>query len=74
LGVDAEQPRGAVEADRLQVPKERMNVVRPLMQRPAHRLADPDDALGLAAAAESLFGHLVHRPSLGSTGEHGDVV
>jgi hypothetical protein len=53
LGVDAEQPRGTVEADRFQVPQEGMDVVRPLMQRPAHGLADPDDALGLRPPARA---------------------
>jgi hypothetical protein len=69
LGVDAEEPRGTVEADRFQVPQEGMDVVRPLMQGPAHGLADPDDALGLPAAGKGLLGHLVHELSLGSTGE-----
>jgi hypothetical protein len=39
------------------------------MQHPVHRLANPDDALGLAATGKGLLGHLVHKPSLGSTGE-----
>jgi hypothetical protein len=65
LGIDAEQPRCTVEADRLQVPQEGMDVVGSLMQRPAHRLADPDDAVRPAAAGKGLLGQLVHEPSLG---------
>ena len=73
LGIDAEQPWCRVEADRFQVPQEGMDVVRPLMQRPAHRLADPDDAVGLATAGKGLLGQLVHQSSLGSTDEHGEA-
>jgi hypothetical protein len=67
LGVDAGQPWGTVEADFFQVPQEGMNVVGSLMQRPVHRLADPDDAVGLATTGKGLLGQLVHEPSLGST-------
>jgi hypothetical protein len=74
LGIDAEQPRCTVEADRLQVPQEGMDVVGSLMQRPAHRLADPDDAVRPAAAGKGLLGQLVHEPSLGRSDEHDDAV
>ena len=61
---------GTVEPDRFQVPQEGMDIVGSLMQRPAHRLADPDDAVRLATTGKGLLGQLVHEPSLGSTDEH----
>jgi hypothetical protein len=74
LGIDAEQPRCTVEADRLQVPQGGMDVVGSLMQRLADRLADPDDAVRPAAAGKGLLGQLVHEPSLGRSDEHDDAV
>jgi hypothetical protein len=62
LLVDAQQPRSAVEADRLQVPQDHLDIVRALAQWPADRPAHAHNARGLSPALEQPLWQIVHKP------------
>jgi hypothetical protein len=52
LTVDPEQARRAFEADRLEVPEDRVHELRVPVERAADRVADPDNSLRLSPAPQ----------------------
>jgi hypothetical protein len=62
LRVDTQKLRGGVVADRVEVPKQRVNTTRPVPGRAANRVPDPHDRC-MSVPADELF--FIHRSSLG---------